>query len=275
MRPRFVLRVFARLLFLAVAFYLPPAAHAGPPSARVVLERRTVREVPVKVITVNLNSPEVRVAAALARRGPGTAESFRAMMARTTPAAAITGTFFATDSLLPIGDIVVGGRLAHFGGRGAALCLSTNPVTGGTTARVRPNAGLWRHTDWSSYDAVLAGGMWLVRHGGLFLHPRAQGFRDPSLFRPNPRVAVGLTRHNKLLLVATGKRVTLGRWAKVLKSLGAVDALNLDGGSSTGMFYQGSPVIRPGRHLTNMLLVYSRRAAYERVRHALGPRAPS
>jgi hypothetical protein len=138
-------------------------------------------------------------------------------------------------------------------------------------AVMRPNAGLWRHTDWSAYDGVLAGGMWLVRGGALALAPRAQGFRDPSLFRPNPRVAVGLTRAGKLLLVATGKRVTLGRWAKVLKGLGAVDALNLDGGSSTGMFYQGYPVIRPRRHLTNALVVYSRRDAYDRARASLMP----
>jgi hypothetical protein len=69
------------------------------------------------------------------------------MIARTRPVAAITGTFFATDSLLPIGDIVIGGRLAHFGGRGAALCLTADRKTGGLKAAMRSNAGRWRHTD--------------------------------------------------------------------------------------------------------------------------------
>ncbi len=244
---------------------------APPVPPRVVLQRKTVLGTPVKVITVNLNSPEVRVTPMLAAGGAGRAESFRAMMVRSAPAAAVTGTFFATNSLLPIGDIVIGGELAHFGGRGAALCLAPDPLTGGTRAVMRANAGLWRHTDWSGCETVLAGGMWLVRDGVLALDPRAQGFRDPSLFRPNPRVAVGLTPAGKLLLVATGKRVTLGRWAKVLRGLGAHGALNLDGGSSTGMFFQGNPVIRPRRHLTNVLVVYSRRAAYDRARAAVAP----
>lgn len=254
------------ILLVPLTGQAPASAQAIPP--RVVLERKTVTGTPVKVITVNLNSPEVRVALSLSRRGRGFSETFPAMMARTTPAAAITGTFFATDSLLPIGDIVIDGHLAHFGGRGAALCLTQNPATGGTLAAMRPNAGIWRHTDWSGYDTVLAGGMWLVRGGELALDPKAQGFRDPSLFRPNPRVAVGITPANKLLLVATGKRVTLRRWAQMLRGLGAVDALNLDGGSSTGMYFQGYPVIRPRRALTNALLVYTRRDAYERARTA-------
>ena len=197
--------------------------------------------------------------------GIGRAESLPAMMLRTAPAAAITGTFFATDSLLPIGDIVIGGALRHFGGRGAALCLAPDPATGGTRATFRPNAGRDRHTDWSGYETVLAGGMWLVRSGALALAPRAQGFRDPSLFRPNPRVAVGVTAANNLLLVATRNRVTLRHWARALRGLGAVDALNLDGGSSTGLFFGGRTLIRPGRHLTNALVVYTRRDAYERA----------
>jgi exopolysaccharide biosynthesis protein len=122
---------------------------------------------------------------------------------------------------------------------------------------MRDNAGLWRRTDWSGYETVVAGGMWLLRGGAWALDPRGQGFRDPSLFRPNPRVAVGLTATNKLLLVATGQRVTLGQWARTLRALGARDALNLDGGSSTALFFNGKPVIQPGRALTNVLVVHA------------------
>lgn len=260
------------LSFLSCSLTAVARANASVIPPRAVLERKTAAGVPVKIITVNLNSPEVRVTTALPRQGRGRSESLGAMMARTTPAAAITGTFFATDSLLPIGDIVIGGELRHFGGRGAALCLAPHPAGRGMIATFRPNAGLYRHTDWQGYETVLAGGMWLVRDGALALAPRAQGFRDPSLFRPNPRVAVGVTAANKLLLVATGKRVTLRRWAEALRSLGAVDALNLDGGSSTGMFFQGYPVIRPRRHLTNVLVVYTRRDAYERALARIAPR---
>jgi exopolysaccharide biosynthesis protein len=53
-------------------------------------------------------------------------------------------------------------------------------------------------------------------------------------------VAVGLTSKNELLLVATRQPVTLARWARTLRALGARDALNLDGGASTGLFYRGA-----------------------------------
>jgi hypothetical protein len=64
---------------------------------------------------------------------------------------------------------------------------------------------------------VLAGGMWLVRGGAPATPgPRGQGFRDPSLFRPNPRVAVGITARGKLLLAVTRRPVSLERWARAL-----------------------------------------------------------
>src|SRR4051794_16359810 len=61
---------------------------------------------PAHVVTVNLNDPEVRVSVAMARSSTG-CETFRSVLRRTRPAAAITGTYFATDSFWPVGDIVV------------------------------------------------------------------------------------------------------------------------------------------------------------------------
>lgn len=259
--------VTAAFVALLLAWGKPAYAGGAAAATAVALEHRTVAGVPVTLVTADLRSPRVRVTAVLPRGGRGTSEPFGAMITRTRPTAAITGTFFATDSLLPIGDIVIGGRLAHFGGRGAALCLTADPKTGGLKAAMRSNAGRWRHTDWGGCQTVLAGGMWLVRGGAPATPgPRGQGFRDPSLFRPNPRVAVGITARGKLLLAVTRRPVSLERWARALRTVGAVHALNLDGGSSTALFFRGRTLIRPGRRLTNVLVVHA--AAAPRTRSA-------
>ena len=260
----FRLRLFCAtlLLFLFVLLVAVRAVAAAPKktaaTAAITLSRTRAANVNVVLVRADLSAPNVRVSVALARGGPGSSERFSRLMQRTGATAGLTGTFFGTDNKQPIGDIVIGGRLAHFGGRGAALCFPRSPQRGrrGRRAVMRDNAGISRHTDWSRYQTVIAGGMWLVRNGRLALKPRAQGFRDPSLFRPAARVAVGLTGGNELLLVATRQPVTLEGWARTLRALGTRDALNLDGGSSTGLFYRGRVVLRPGRRLTNALVVY-------------------
>jgi hypothetical protein len=94
--------------------------------------------------------------------------------------------------------------------------------------------------------------------------PRTEGFRDPALFRPNPRTAIGLTARNKLLLVAVTRSIYLSDLARVLKELGAVDAVSLDGGSSTALWYRGKYPATPRRALTHIIAVYESEYAYKK-----------
>ncbi|MBI3944775.1 MAG: hypothetical protein HY321_02575 [Armatimonadetes bacterium] len=87
-----------------MALCMPAAASS------MAYERRVVLGLPVNAVTVNLNNPKVTVTAAVAKSGPGASEPFMHLINRVHPAAAITGTFFDTRSLLPVGDIVVAGR---------------------------------------------------------------------------------------------------------------------------------------------------------------------
>ncbi|MGB3612182.1 MAG: phosphodiester glycosidase family protein, partial [Elainellaceae cyanobacterium] len=64
--------------------------------------------------------------------------------------------------------------------------------------------------------------------------------------QPNARSAVGLTAAGKVLLVAvaqhpniSGSGLSLVELADLMRSLGAETALNLDGGSSTTLYYEG------------------------------------
>ena len=236
---------------LASLFALSSAgwAQSTPPTLKTTL----AAGVSVQVVTVRLRQKGVRVETELARGGIGKSEALGGISQRTGASVALTGTFFDTKTLLPIGDIVQDGELVHFGGRGAGLCFRAGKS--GVRARIRPNAGQDRHTDWGASQSVLGGGMWLVRDGAVALNLQKQGF-SPALIAPTQRVAVGLTEDGRLLLAATSAKVSLGQWAQALRALGAKDALNFDGGSSTGLYFQGKPVVQPGRRLTNALVVY-------------------
>lgn len=221
--------------------------------------------VPVKVITVDLNNSDVKVSGLVARRGVGTEEPFHQMIERANPNVAVTGTFFSLDNLQPIGDIVIDGSLVHFGGMGTALC-----ITPSNQARM-VTTDWGRHHDWTPYDFVCACGPRLLRRGRIVLDPAAERFRDRHMLAPNSRIAVGITPGNKIVFAMTHQAIYLGRMAKAMRALGASEAMNLDAGSSTGFYYNGATLARPGRQLTNMIVVYGRRERYERALDQLVP----
>jgi exopolysaccharide biosynthesis protein len=110
---------------------------------------------------------------------------------------------------------------------------------------------------WSTAQEVIGCGPLLVRNGKISLDPVAEGFRDPKVLRlATARSAVGLTRDHQLLLVTT--RGTVAHLASTMQALGAYQAMNLDGGASSGLWLQGRYITRPGRDLTSALLVLPR-----------------
>jgi len=46
--------------------------------------------------------------------------------------------------------------------------------------------------------------------------------------------------------------------AQTMKALGCRDAMNLDGGASSGLFHRDTYLTRPGRDIPNALLVLPR-----------------
>jgi hypothetical protein len=107
---------------------------------------------------------------------------------------------------------------------------------------------------------VVNGGSWLVRDGRIAVDAAADGIvhpGDPSFVygwgvKRNPRTMVGLDRRGRLLIVAADGRqpgysegLSLLEGAQLLARLGAVDAINLDGGGSTAMAIDGRLVSSP------------------------------
>jgi len=253
------------LLLLGVALVLR-AGFAFADNSSIVLQRRHVHAAALHVITADLNSPRIRVEIGLAAKGISHSESFSSMVRRHSPIAAVTGTYFDTRTLFPVGSIVTGGKPAHESAIGAAVCFlragTVVCVSDGTLAQpggyiVRfAGTGKGERFNWNGVETGLRAGPLLLHNGLYALNPGREGFHQPGLFGRRTRMALGLTSHNKLLLVAVETPVTFGRLAGIMKSLGAVDAMALDGGTSSAMFFRGRIVRYPGRALTNIIEIF-------------------
>jgi hypothetical protein len=111
---------------------------------------------------------------------------------------------------------------------------------------------------------ALGGGPRLVRDGQVDISYSREGFR-PSLYRPRTsRSAVGITRSEKVLLVAVegpdeeNTGMSLRETAALMRDLGASEAMNLDGGGSTTLVVGGRVVNRDEsrqRPVPSMLVV--------------------
>ncbi|WP_173100370.1 phosphodiester glycosidase family protein [Actinomadura verrucosospora] len=107
--------------------------------------------------------------------------------------------------------------------------------------------------------SILGAGPQLVRDGRAWVDAYADGLvhtgDDQSFYynwvlRRNPRTMVGVDRRGRLLMVAADGRapgfsegLSIEEAAKVMRSLGAVQAMNFDGGGSTTMATAGGALV--------------------------------
>ena len=103
---------------------------------------------------------------------------------------------------------------------------------------------------WPKVAETLGGNPVLVKDGEIAWH-NLRGMSSP-LFQPHPRTGIGLRKDGKIMFVTVdGRRPRYSRgismigFAKLMRSLGAEWALNLDGGGSTTMVVGGKVVNRP------------------------------
>ena len=239
-------------------------AGAEPPQP-VEYEWLTVDGIGVHVVKINLNDKNVCVTPAIAARGRGSSESLGSFVARTHPTAAVTGTFFDMRTLVPVGDIAIAGKVINRGhlSRGIRAARG-NDVSFG-------RRGCDCKEPWPGAGFVLCSGPRLITNGKIAISPKSEGFRDRRLCRRSRRTAVGLTDKNKLVFVAVNTPIYLSTLARVMKKIGCTDAMNLDGGASSALYYRGKTLAKPGRCLTNVLLVYENRSLFEQHTAYLAP----
>jgi exopolysaccharide biosynthesis protein len=120
--------------------------------------------------------------------------------------------------------------------------------TVGTTVQLESN---WQ-PDLKAYPHILGGGPLLIQQGRIVLDAAAEKFSPAFITEAAPRSSIGRTQGGDVLLVSVqnapdGKEPTLTNIAQIMQQLGAVDALNLDGGSSTTLYLGGQILDRAPR----------------------------
>ncbi|WP_207222702.1 phosphodiester glycosidase family protein [Herbihabitans rhizosphaerae] len=109
-------------------------------------------------------------------------------------------------------------------------------------------------------DDIVNGGPRLVRDGRVEIDFRADGIDRPGepsfpyawAIKRNPRMVLGVDRRGRILLLTSAGRqpgysdgLGVAESAELIRSLGAVDAVNLDGGGSTTMVLNGTMITMP------------------------------
>lgn len=128
--------------------------------------------------------------------------------------------------------------------------------------------------DWKGINHIISGGPYLVKDGDVYIDVTAQKLN--AITGKNPRTAIGYTTENEFIMVTVDGReqssvgMTLGELARMMKNLGCVNAMNLDGGGSSVMYVNGRVVNNPaqkgGIPISNALTITERtRIAYEKV----------
>ncbi|MGD1221477.1 phosphodiester glycosidase family protein [Streptomyces krungchingensis] len=153
------------------------------------------------------------------------------------------------------GRVPAGGRVLQ-GIGGAADWLTANAAPGSrirVDEVIRDTSG--RRVELDGDDSIVSAAPTLVRDGDIDIDAAAEGVVDPRDLSfgyawanvRQPRTMAGVDRKGRLILATVDGRQTGGsegftlyEAAEFMRSLGAVEALNLDGGGSTTMAVRGA-----------------------------------
>ena len=118
---------------------------------------------------------------------------------------------------------------------------------------------------WLGVQCAVGGGPTLVQRGKVLVTAQQERFQADIARGRAPRTAVGYAGDTGVVLVTVDGRqaasvgMTLYELARFMRELGAVEAINLDGGGSTAMVVRGNLVNRPSdgaeRPVSNALVL--------------------
>lgn len=229
-------------------------------AAPIVSARKTFKvgskSISAQMVTISLMHPKIKLDVVLAGDTAGKVENLSSIAKRSKATVAINGTFFdayTKDSYkAPYGYIVSNGelRMKASGDKRTIFTYDNNLL-----ADLIPGADFNEHFNQGSIQGALQAGPRLLVDGKVSLDVKAEGFKDPKILTGGgARSALGLTRDHKLILLTTSG-ATIPQLAEMMKQAGAYQAMNLDGGASSGLYYNGKYLTTPGRQISNALVV--------------------
>jgi hypothetical protein len=177
---------------------------------------------------------------------------FWSFITKSQPAAAITGTFFAWETGMPVADVIVDGVQKGSGHVGSVIAVDWYGKVHIFDSEHK------KQLDWFPYRHALRGTIRVVTNGKVNPNPKAQKFKDRGLWGRAARTAIGTTRDDHLVMLATKKSVTLSELGRAMTELGVTNGISLDGGGSTMLYYRGAQVVPTGRKLSSMFVLHER-----------------
>lgn len=228
-----------------------PVGPKAPSGEAVRYIHGRVLGVPVSAVRIDLRNPRVLVTPILPVSGLGTGGVFTRMARTTGATAVVNGGYFHPTSFIPAGDLVVHGRYVFSGKISTAVAIT--PDNRVRVRSVTKNAP----ATWAGFESVIASGPHILQRGRVVVSPFTGGFRDPAIFRRAMRTVLGTRGDRTLILMSTGALLSPSEAAKVMRQLGASDAILLDGGSSTGFAWKGRVLIKPARRISYGIAVYA------------------
>lgn len=229
-------------------------------SKPVVNERKTLkvgsRSFNVQMVTVDLMNPKVQLDVVLAGNTPGKVEDLGSIARRSGAAVAINGTFFDAYTnasyKAPYGYILSKGaiKMASPGDQRAMFTYDKNQLPS-----LISGSAFKTHFEQGRIEGGLQAGPRLVLNGKVSLNVKQEGFKDPKILTGGgARSALGITKDHRLILLTTGG-ATIPQLAEIMRQAGAYQAMNLDGGASSGLYYNGKYLTTPGRQISNAIVV--------------------
>lgn len=111
----------------------------------------------------------------------------------------------------------------------------------GTQVRIDPGT---TPAEFDRYPHILGAGPLLLQNRQIVLDAKGEQFSNSFIQQSAIRSCIGITAAGTLIITAIHGRVggrgpSLTETAQLMQQLGAIDALNLDGGSSTGLYLGG------------------------------------
>nr|WP_232055460.1 phosphodiester glycosidase family protein [Paenibacillus alvei] len=215
------------------------------------------KRVTTTMLTINLLHPHIRLGVGVGYGGEGSVDNLKHMAKRNYAIAAINGGYFDAYSnskvKVPYGYVVRNGKMIHNGSgdkRSVLLFTRDNQVE-----MIPGPSFIDRFQEGDVYGALQVGPR-LITDGKITVNLKGEGFKDPKILKHSSiRSAVGITKDYKLMILTTSS-ATIPELAKVMKQAGAYQAMNLDGGASSGLYYNGRYMTYPGRNISNALLIF-------------------
>jgi exopolysaccharide biosynthesis protein/outer membrane protein assembly factor BamB len=111
---------------------------------------------------------------------------------------------------------------------------------------------------WSRVHTAIGAGPRLVKDGKPAVNPAGEGFSSSKILTDAAGRSGILVKKDGTVVIATVSKATIKQWSQIMIQLGAEQAMNLDGGASSGLYAQGKLINTPGRLISNGLVFGSK-----------------